>query len=308
LIVPPYLQQGDTVALIAPARFMDMSVISHFEKWVVSNGWILKQSPNLGQKDNQLGGNPQKRLSDIIWALQDQEIKAVFMARGGYGTMQLLSELRKIDFTQFPKWWVGFSDITALHITLQQQGMASLHGPMAMQFDSNTKCSTKSRKELAGRLKGAPLHFEVDASVVSGLPQRMINSKIKNTEFSAPLWGGNLSMIFAMLASGAKWPSTPFVLFIEDLDEYLYHIDRMMQALDLSGLLESSVAVMVGSMSDMHDNASPFGKNAKEIVMNICEKHNKPLIWGLPCGHEADNVALKLGFDITFDGNNLIQS
>ena len=308
MIVPPYLQQGDTVALIAPARFMDMSAISKFEEWVASNGWKLKQSPNLGLKENQLGGSPSERLSDILWALQDSSIKAVFMARGGYGTMQLLSELRTVDFTQYPKWWVGFSDITALHITLQEQGMASMHGPMAMQFTDEEKCSFASRLALANQLKGIAIpSFFADIKLEERVHIAHWPDGV-STAFNAPLWGGNLSMVFAMLAAGARWPSSPFVLFIEDLDEYLYHIDRMIQAIDLSGLLESTVAVMVGSMSDMHDNTLPFGKNAKEIVRNICEKRKKPLIWGLPCGHEADNIALKLGLDITFDGINLFQN
>lgn len=308
MIVPPYLQPGDTVALIAPARFMDMSTISPFEEWVVSNGWNLKQSPNLCLKENQLGGSPSERLSDILWALHDSSIKAVFCARGGYGTMQLLSELREVDFTQNPKWWVGFSDITALHVTLQEQGMASLHGPMAMQFVDEEKCSIASRIALANHLKGTPTYsFVIDVNAKEHVHVVHWPDDI-STAFKAPLWGGNLSMIFAMLAAGVKRPTSPFVLFIEDLDEYVYHIDRMMQAIDLSGILESTVAVLVGSMYDMHDNALPFGKNAKEIVSNICEKRKKPLIWGLPCGHEADNIALKLGLDITFDGIKLFQN
>jgi len=115
-------------------------------------------------------------------------------------------------------------------------------------------------------------------------------------------------MVYAMLASGSGFPQGPFVLFLEDLDEYVYHIDRMMQALHLCGVLQKAVAVLVGSMCDMHDNAIPFGKNAKEIILDFCKYYNKPLIWGLPCGHESENIALKLGLDITFDGNYLIQN
>ena len=161
MIIPPYLKSGDAVTLISPARFMDLQTLRPFQEWVESQGWVLKLAPNLGAVAHQLGGSPSERLTDILWALHDSSIKAIFCARGGYGTMQLLSELRKIDFTQHPKWWVGFSDITALHITLQQQGIASMHGPMAMQFDDIKKCSLASRVALANQLKGNGIQFSV---------------------------------------------------------------------------------------------------------------------------------------------------
>ena len=308
MIIPPYLKYGDAVTLISPARFMDLQTLRPFQEWVESQGWILKTAPNLGAVAHQLGGSPSERLSDIMWALQEPSIKAVFCARGGYGTMQLLSELRKIDFTQYPKWWVGFSDITALHITVQQQGIASMHGPMAMQFDQIEKCSLASREALANQLKGKGVQLPVANEADQGIAYAAYWPIGIPKAFKAPLWGGNLSMIYALLASGARTPQEPFVLFIEDLDEYLYHIDRMAQALRLSQVFEKAVAVLVGSMCDMHDNAIPFGKNAKEIILNICEFYNKPLIWGLPCGHESENIALKLGLDITFDAHYLIQN
>mgnify|MGYP000007976405 FL=1 len=308
MIIPPYLKSGDAVTLISPARFMDLQTLRPFQEWVEAQGWVLKLAPNLGAVAHQLGGSPSERLSDILWALHDSSLKAVFCARGGYGTMQLLSELRKMDFTQHPKWWVGFSDITALHITLQQQGIVSMHGPMAMQFDDIKKCSLASRVALANQLKGNGIQFSVVNEETEGFAHLAYWPVGLSAAFKAPLWGGNLSMIFAMLAAGAQPPNVPFVLFIEDLDEYVYHLDRMMQALSLSGIFEKAEAILVGSMCDMHDNAIPFGKNAKEIILNICELHNKPLIWGLPCGHESENITLKLGLDITFDAHYLIQN
>ncbi len=307
MITPAYLKPGDAVTLISPARFMDMGALAQFQDWVNEQGWILRLAPFLGAQLHQFGGSQSERLSDIVWALNQTDIKAVFTARGGYGCMQLLSELRKLDFVAKPKWWIGFSDITAIHITLNQQGLATMHGPMAMQFLEESKCSKTSRLALSDHLKGQELCLNVaaDTSVI-GQPHYI--GAESDRSFTGILWGGNLSMIFAMLAAGAKPPKGAIVLFVEDLDEYLYHIDRMLQALYNSGILENTVAVVAGSMIDMHDNAIPFGKNAKEIVMEFCEMLKKPLIWGIPVGHSAENIALKLGLDITFDGSTLKQN
>ena len=308
MITPAYLNPGDTVALISPARYMEMTALKNFQDWVEANGWKLKTAPNLGAAKAQLGGTTNQRLEDIQWALQEPSIKAVFCARGGYGTMQLVSELRKLDFGGMPKWWVGFSDICALHFTLNEKGLVSLHGPMAMQFESEEKCSIRSRAQLSASLKGESITIKIEDQESDQNPFWAHQTRAYGDRFTAPLWGGNLSMIYAMLASGSTPPKEPFILFLEDLDEYVYHIDRMMQALNLAGVLQQAVAVLVGSMCDMHDNAVPFGKNAKEIILDFCKYYNKPLIWGLPCGHESENIALKLGLDITFDGNYLIQN
>ena len=307
MITPAYLKPGDAVTLISPARFMDLGALAQFQDWVNEQGWILRLAPSLGAQLHQFGGSQSERLSDIVWALNQTDIKAVFTARGGYGCMQLLSELRKLDFVVKPKWWIGFSDITAIHITLNQQGLVTMHGPMAMQFLEESKCSKTSRLALSDHLKGQELCLNVaaDTSVI-GQPHYI--GAESDRSFTGILWGGNLSMIFAMLAAGAKPPKGAIVLFVEDLDEYLYHIDRMLQALYNSGILENTVAVVAGSMIDMHDNAIPFGKNAKEIVMEFCEMLKKPLIWGIPVGHSAENIALKLGLDITFDGSTLKQN
>ncbi len=307
MIIPPYLKQGDSVALIAPARFMDLDQLGPFQDWVNTHGWNLILSPNIHQRQNQFGGSPTERLNDIFWALNHPDVKAVFMARGGYGTLQLLSELRAFDFASKPKWWVGFSDITALHIHLQSQGMASIHGPMAMQFSNQNACSENSKTQLADRLKGGALKLPIN-HVTEALIDGIVPENKPTMWNAVPIWGGNLSMVFTMLASGYKFPHEPFVLLLEDLDEYLYHIDRMMQALHLSGSLNNVIAILVGGMTDMKDHEIPFGKNAKEIITDICDFYKKPLLWGLPFGHQAENIAIKMGLNITFDGTYLIQT
>lgn len=314
-MIPAYLKPGDAVALIAPARFMDMQLFTPFEQWVQQQGWFLKKSPNLGNVFHQLGGSPSERLEDILWALNNNEIKAVFMARGGYGTMQLLPELKQIDFTSKPKWWVGFSDITALHIHLQNQNLSSIHGPMAMQFNDLNKCSENSKKSLLDVLRGKEVRFtmsdgepNVHTQVKGPIWINKQKFNTKTIKLSGKLWGGNLSLIYAMLAAGYKVPNEKFILFVEDLDEYYYHIDRMIQALLLAGVFQKAEAILVGSMCDMRDNETPFGISPLETLTKIGDFYQKPLIWGLPVGHQSDNMPLKLGFDINFDGSFLFQN
>ena len=292
-IVPPYLKPGDSVALIAPSRFMDMQKLKPFEEWVNSHGWKLVVSPNLGLQDGQLGGNDDQRLNDIKWALENPNVKAVFAARGGYGLIRLYSKLQELEFSKHPKWWVGFSDFTVMHALLFQQGVSSLHAPMAMQIGANVE-SNQNFTQLAQVLKGSKHCL--------GFTERntFVNKKAK-------IWGGNLSMIYALLASGHKPEINGCVLFLEELDEYLYHFDRMISALDANGIFEKVTAIAIGSIVDMHDNEVPFGKNTKQMLMEVCSKYNKPLIWGLKVGHDLKNQPLKLGFDCIFEDLELIQ-
>lgn len=292
-IVPSYLKPGDSVALIAPSRFMDMQKLKPFEEWVNSYGWKLVVSPNLGLQDGQLGGNDDQRLNDIKWALENPDVKAVFAARGGYGLIRLYSKLQELEFSKYPKWWVGFSDFTVMHALLFQQGVSSLHAPMAMQIGASVE-SNQNFTQLAQVLKGSKHGL--------GFSERstFVNKKAK-------IWGGNLSMIYALLASGHKPEINGCVLFLEELDEYLYHFDRMISALDANGIFEKVTAIAIGSIVDMHDNEVLFGKNVKQILMEVCSKYNKPLIWGLEVGHDLKNQPLKLGFDCIFDDSELIQ-
>jgi muramoyltetrapeptide carboxypeptidase len=309
--VPDYLKPGDHVALIAPARFMELKQLAPFEYWVKQQGWELLTAPNLGKTFHQFGGSPAERLSDMVWALNHPNVKAVFTARGGYGTLPLLKEVQALNFSDNLKWWIGFSDITALHIHLQSVHVASMHGPMAMQFDEEKKCSNNSKANLAAALRGEDISFPV--KLMSHLESNPIDRTItcyvadQNPNFCGTLWGGNLSLIYALLAAGYTPPTLPFVLFIEDLDEYLYHIDRMLKSLDLRGVFEKAQAIIVGSMCDLKDHDIPFGKTPLQTLLEICSEYKKPLIWGLPVGHESENMPLKLGFDITFDGSQLKQ-
>ncbi len=293
MIIPPYLNPGDKIAIVSPARFMEMEQLQPFENWANKNGWEIVLAPNLGKRFNQFGGTENERVSDIKWALENPDVKAVFSARGGYGTLRLFHELNQLDFENHPKWWVGFSDLTVLHAILSRQNLASIHGPMVMQFAQENSFLSENQQSLKASLTGSAQIFPFEFS--------------KGNTFEGPLWGGNLSIIFTLLAAGQMPDLTGKVLFIEDIDEYVYHIDRMMQALEIAGVFQGLSALIVGSMSDMKDHEIPFGWNAHEIIQDILKKYDFPIIWGVPCGHDQKNFSLKLGMSIKFDGETLTQ-
>ncbi len=331
--IPQYLKPGDKIALISPARFMDLEKLEPFENWVKENNWELVLAPNLGKRYNQFGGTENERLADIIWALENHEVKAVFSARGGYGTLRLFHDLQKLDFVKNPKWWVGFSDLTIIHSVLNQQGLASIHGPMAMQFAQQNHFLIDNNRSLEHALTGQIQQIPVGHDLAINKPLTAIietdsafhtNTDIANQDtvksesltslnntnlnpFEATLWGGNLSMIYTLAAAG-KLPSLKGkVLFIEDIDEYLYHIDRMLRALEISGLFEGIAGLIVGDMTDMKDHEIPFGWNISEIILDVLKNYTFPIIYGVPCGHDKKNFSLKLGMSIKFDGETLFQ-
>lgn len=298
MIIPNFLKPGDKIALLAPARFMDLEQLQPFESWIIKNEWELVVSPNLGKRFHQFGGTENERLADIIWALENTEIKAVFSARGGYGTLRLFRELQKLDFGKYPKWWVGFSDLTILHAVLNQKALSSIHGPMAMQFAQQNPYLLNNQRSLEDALNGKfqQIPFE-----------NVVCSSQQNASFEGILWGGNLSMIYTLAAAGELPNLRGKVLFIEDIDEYTYHVDRMLRALEISGLFEGIQGLIVGSMTDMKDHEIPFGWSVSQIIDDVLENYNFPIIKGVPCGHDQKNFSLKLGMSIKFDGETLFQ-
>jgi len=298
MIIPQYLKPGDKIALVAPARYMDLEQLKPFQNWAVKNQWDLVLAPNLGSRFHQLGGTENERLSDIVWVLENPEIKAVFSARGGYGTLRLFNDLQNLDFVKHPKWWVGFSDLTVLHALLTQKGLASIHGPMAMQFAQQNPFLSENQQSLEDALNGKFQRIPFE---------NVLCSSEQNASCEGILWGGNLSMIYTLAAAGELPNLKGKVLFIEDIDEYLYHIDRMLRALEISGLFDGIAGLIVGSMTDMKDHEIPFGWNVSQIICDVLENCPFPIIYGVPCGHDQKNFSLKLGMSIKFDGETLFQ-
>jgi len=281
MMQPTSLQPNDKIAIISTARSIDKEKLA-YAKTVFEN-WKLKvvEGPNLQAVHHQFCGTDAQRKSDLQWALDNPEIKAIICFRGGYGTVRILPD---IDFTQFikkPKWIAGYSDVTALHNAISQLNISSLHATMPVNFKENT---SKALETLKKALFGIDYSIECEP-----------NKKNKLGIAKGQLVGGNLSMIYSL--SGTKFDinTNDKILFIEDLDEYLYHIDRIMWNLKLSGKLENLSGLIVGGMTDMNDNTTPFGKNVTEIILEATNNYDFPVCFGFPAGHINDNRTLILG-------------
>ncbi len=288
LTVPPALKSGDKVALISTARKIDPDhlegAVNQLKKW----GLEAIEGESLRAEQNQFCGSDLQRAADLQWAINDPEIKAIICFRGGYGTVRILD---KVDFTPLsiqPKWICGYSDVTALHNKLHGVcGLQSLHSTMPVNFGTNTPEALDSFKKA---LFGESYSIEIMGD------QR---NRIGNAE--GQLVGGNLSMLYSLSGTKYDLDTTDKILFIEDLDEYLYHIDRIMWNLKLSGKLENLAGLVVGGMTDMHDNDTPFGKDAVEIILDAVKDYHFPVCFNFPCGHIDDNRTLILGKKVRLD-------
>ena len=274
---PEYLKKGSKIALVAPARKISREEIAAAVKWIEEKGFVAVYDDRLFAEYHQLAGDDDFRASVLQDYLDRDDIDAILCARGGYGTIRIVD---KLDFTKLaihPKWIVGYSDVTVLHAKMQQLGYQSIHGTMAINFEKNTKEALESLYDaLTGKWNAVETFQETSLQ-------------------DAQIVGGNLSVLYSMLGSDLFPETDGKILFIEDLDEYLYHIDRMMMGLKRAGKLANLKALLVGAFSDMHDNTIPFGMNAKEIINEKVKEYGYPVIWDYPAGHIDDNRAIILG-------------
>ena len=280
-ILPKNLKKGDKIALISTARKIDVEKLAHAKE--VLNNWGLKvvEGKNLRAESNQFCGTDYQRSCDLQEAINDNSIHAIICFRGGYGTVRILERVDFSNLIKNPKWICGYSDVTALHNCLNSKcSTATIHCTMPVNFNTNTKESLETfRKALFGE----------KYNIIT--ERHELN---REGATSGKIIGGNLSMLYSL--SGTKYDidAREKILFIEDLDEYLYHIDRMMWNLKLSGKLSSLSGLVVGGMTDMNDNETPFGKSAVEIIKEAVEEYNYPVCFNFPCGHKDDNRALIL--------------
>ncbi|WP_099710304.1 LD-carboxypeptidase [Flavobacterium sp. 9] len=289
MITPPYLQKGDTVALLATAR---KNIDDNLKPTIdLLHSWGLEAvvGTTIGLDFNQLAGTDEQRAADFQHQLDNPNIKAIWCVRGGYGTVRMIDLLDFTKFKQHPKWIIGFSDVTVLHNHLNTMGYKSIHGVMPVTIPRATPAAISSMKL---SLFGEPVSYSI-------APDKM-NRFGKAT---GELVGGNLSILYSLLGSQSAIDCKDKILFIEDLDEYLYHIDRMMMNLRRNGCIENLKGIIVGGMTKMKDNEVPWGKNALEIVDDVTKKYNIPVIFNFPAGHIQDNRALIMGNTISIDVN-----
>jgi muramoyltetrapeptide carboxypeptidase len=284
MITPPYLKTGDKVAIIATARkvsFAEMEpAIAKLKSW----GLKVLTGNYLTADFNQFAGTDEERTADLQQMLDDPEIKAIFCARGGYGSVRIIDRL---DFTRFvvsPKWIVGYSDITVFHSHINRNfGIETLHGTMPINFPGDGSL-TPSTESLRKTLFGEDINYRFASHPLN----RMGTA-------SGEVIGGNLSMLYSLSASSSDVATEGKILFIEDVDEYLYHIDRMMMNLKRAGKLSHLAGLVVGGLTGMNDNTIPYGHTAEEIIAGAVAEYDYPVCFSFPAGHQDNNFALILG-------------
>ena len=280
-----------------------------FSRWVSAQGWRLEYAPNLFEVEHQFAGSDQHRAEDLIWAITHPTAKAIFTARGGYGCVRTVSKAEELCDTmggmssliellkQSPaKWLVGFSDITWLHLLFAKANFQSIHGPVATQWNLTHGYIDLNTSHLAKTLMGDIVSLDLSNSDV-----------VRSKPFAGELVGGNLSLLYASLGTSAQPNTAGKVLFIEDLDEYYYHIDRMLFSLKLAGLFDGIQGLLVGSMIDMNDNTVPFGRSVKTMITELLADCDFPIVFDVPVGHDEENISIKLGADCNFENSTLTQ-
>ncbi len=289
LKLPPSLQKGDTIGITCPAGYMAAekveTCISTLERW----GYRIKTGKTVGGRSRTyFSGTDEERLADFQDLLDDDSVKAILCARGGYGVSRIIDAIDFRRFRKKPKWIIGFSDITVLHAHINtKHKIATLHAPMAAAFNGN---GFKSRYVISLRdaLQGEKAHYSCAAHKLNTTGQTR-----------GQLAGGNLALLTHLIGSPSGIDTRGKILFIEDVGEYLYSTDRMLQQMKRSGKLKHLAGLVVGGFSDMKDTERPFGKTVFEVVRELVAEYRYPVCMNFPVSHTPRNYALKCGADYT---------
>ncbi len=291
---PAPLQKGDLIAIASPARSIKTEELQAAIDFLGNQGFRVRIDDTVLAVENQFAGNDQLRAKHFQQLLDDPEVKAVLCSRGGYGSLRIIDHLNFDVFVKNPKWIAGYSDITVIHSHLLQLGVKSIHGTMPVNFAQN---SHEALESLVDCLQGLLPEYQIPAHTPN-----------KQGEACGKLVGGNLSILYSLIGSSSFPDTKGCILFLEDLDEYLYHVDRMILSLKRAGVFNSIAALVVGGMTKMNDNAIPFGKSAEMIIAEHVHNYDFPVCFGFPAGHIADNRALVIGqtAHLTVSSENVI--
>jgi len=288
---PPYLKAGAKVAIVSTARKVSEEEMKPAMDLLGEWGLKVSLGKRLFHSLNQFAGTDEDRTLDFQSALNDASIDAILFARGGYGTVRIIDNIDWNAFRKKPKWLIGFSDVTVTHNHVQQNlGIETLHAPMAFNLP---KLTNEARNKLKSVLFGETLQYEFDENI--------FGDTIRNGEATGEMIGGNLSILYSLLGSPSSIDTSGKILFLEDLDEYLYHIDRMMMALKRARKLENLAGLIIGGMNDMKDNKVRFNKTAEEIISEAVSEYKFPVIYGFPAGHIRNNMPLIFGRAVTMN-------
>ena len=292
LIKPEYLKKGDTVAIVAPS-----GVLKNYNAYIMKAKELLKSwelevviGENVFNDNGHFAGTDNQRSADFQLALDDKAIKAIWCARGGYGAMRVIDNLNFEKYKENPKWIIGYSDITAIHNDLHNNKSESIHGIMCKSLEKIDVDNNESISLLKKTLFGEKLSYTIEGN----------NYNIEGNS-NGQLIGGNLTLLHCLLGSESSIDTNGKILFIEDLGEYLYHIDRMLISLKRAGYFDNCKGLIVGDFTDMRKNTTPFGRNLKELILDIVREYDFPVSFGFPAGHGEKNYPMILGREINLE-------
>ena len=280
-MVIPFLKQGSKVAIAAPARMVTQEEMAFGIQWLKDMGFVPVYDDRLFNQHYIFSGDDDTRAAVFQDYLDNEEIDAIWLARGGYGSIRIIDKLDFTKFLQHPKWIVGFSDGTILHGKLNRLGVPSLHASMPFYFANKTP---EAKQSLYDALTGKTLQYAFSSDPLN-----------RCGEAEAEVVGGNLSVLIGLMGSETFPETDGKILFIEEVDEYIYHIDRMMHCLKRAGKLNRLKGLVVGGLTQIHDNTHPFGMTAEQVIAEAVSEYDYPVCFGFPAGHWDDNKALYLG-------------
>lgn len=297
-IIPPYLQQGDTIGIVCPSGYMPFEKAERCIKTLHDWGFKTKIGKTLGNQNNYFSGTDEERLHDLQLMLNDENIKAILCGRGGYGLSRIIDQLSFQKFLQQPKWIIGYSDITLLHAHIfSNYNIASLHSPMAAAFNE-IETSAVYIQSMYDNLTGK---YQSYATINHNLN--------RNGICEGQLIGGNLAMHAHIIGTKSDINTQHKILFIEDIGEYKYNLDRMLMQLKRAGKLNELAGLIVGSFTEMKDTTIPFGQSIEEIIFDKIKEYKYPVCFDFPVGHTEKNYALKIGgqYKLSVDKDVVLQ-
>ena len=297
LVQPNYLNEGDSIVILAPAGILIQreKIINQAKELAESWGLKVIISEHVFNQNNHFSGTDKERASDFKKALDNPSIKAIWCARGGYGSGRILDKLDYSKFKESPKWIVGYSDITAFHSHIQNLGFQTIHAMMATSLSFNPEETEQSIETFRKALFGEELSYKISSSEYN-----------KIGEAEGILVGGNLSILQNMLGSVSQLNTDGSILFIEEIGEYKYHIDRMLRGLKRAGYFNSCKGLIIGDISNIKKNTTVWGGSIEDLVLDVVSEFDFPVLFNFPAGHETDNRALIFGKSIKMNVKSTI--
>jgi muramoyltetrapeptide carboxypeptidase len=283
LTIPPWLSDGDLISIVSPASWIEEKPVLEAVKMLEASGFRVSRGDHVFTRNGPFAGTDDERLSDMQQAIDNPEVSAVLCSRGGYGMSRILDQLDFTALKRRPKWFIGYSDITSLHLWLNNVcGVVSLHAEMPLNY-SNPGCSPLSYESMVKALRGEPEPVSWNAASEGSFTVQ------------GPVTGGNISLIYSMNGTPAQPDTEGAILFIEEIGEQFYHVDRMLTSMRMTGMLNNLSALLVGGMEKITEGEHVFNQTVEEVVMNVAGAYGYPVLFNFPAGHISENRPLYMG-------------